>query len=233
LTPRHVLIVEDDATLLRGLRDKFESQGYRVSAAADGDAGLRAALADRFDLILLDVMLPRRNGFEVCLELRRNRVASPILMLTAKAQEGDIVHGLELGADDYVTKPFRIRELLARVQALLRRVEGPGERVVCFGEFRLDREARKLWRGNKETPLTGKEYGVLEYLVRHEGRAVTRHQLLDAVWGRTALVTPRSIDRCITTLRSKIEPDSRQPAYIQTLRDVGYRFERGQPLESQ
>jgi DNA-binding response OmpR family regulator len=223
---RRMLIVEDDAVLMRGLRDKFENQGFQVSTETDGEAGLRAGLSQSFDLILLDVMLPRRSGFEVCLELRRGRVASPILMLTAKGQEADIVHGLELGADDYLTKPFRIRELVARVEALLRRTLGAAERIVVFGEFRLDREARKLWRGSAETPLTSKEYQVLEFLVRHAGRAVTRNQILDAVWGRSAIVTPRSVDRCITTLRGKIEPDSRRPTHIQTLRDVGYRFER-------
>jgi DNA-binding response OmpR family regulator len=146
MTMRRMLIVEDDAALVRGLRDRFENQGFHVCVETDGDAGLRAGLVHPFDLIVLDVMLPRRNGFEVCLELRRNRVASPILMLTAKGQESDIVHGLELGADDYVTKPFRIRELAARVEALLRRTSGAAERIITFGDFRLDREARKLWR---------------------------------------------------------------------------------------
>jgi DNA-binding response OmpR family regulator len=226
MTSRRVLIIEDDAALVRGLCDRFENQGFHVSTSTDGDAGLRAALSEPFDLIVLDVMLPRRNGFEVCLELRRGRVASPILMLTAKSQEGDIVHGLELGADDYVTKPFRIRELMARVEALLRRTGGGDERTISFGPFRLDREARKLCRGDEQIPLTGKEYQLLEFLVLHAGRAVTRNQILDAVWGRSAIVAPRSVDRCITTLRAKIEPDSRRPTHIHTLRDVGYRFER-------
>ena len=223
---RQVLIIEDDATLLRGLRDKLEAQGLHVTAETDGESGLRSALRHTFDLIVLDVMLPRVNGFEICLQLRRHRVASPILMLTARGNESDIVHGLELGADDYVTKPFRARELLARARALLRRSERADERVVAFGDLRFDQDARKLWRSDAEIPLTSKEYRVLEYLVRNEGRALTRDQILDAAWGRTAIVTPRSVDRCITTLRAKIEPDSRRPAYIQTIRDVGYRFER-------
>lgn len=226
MTTARVLIIEDDDTLLRGLRDKLESLGFLVRTETDGAAGVRTALAEAFDLILLDVMLPRQNGFEVCLELRRRRIASPILMLTAKSHESDVVHGLELGADDYVTKPFRLRELVARVQALLRRAQGSAEAIIAFGPLRLDREARKLWRNGQEAPLTHKEYEVLDYLIRNEGRAVTRNQLLDAVWGRTAIVSPRSVDRCITTLRAKIEADSRQPAYIQTIRDVGYRFER-------
>lgn len=225
MSARRVLIVEDDATLMRGLRDQFETHGFSVTDVRDGDTGLRTALRESFDLILLDVMLPRCNGFDVCLQLRRNRVTSPILMLTAKGQEGDIVHGLQLGADDYVTKPFRIRELLARVQALLRRVEGAGQDVISFGEFHFDRAARRLLRGNEEVRLTSKEYQVLDYLLRHAGRPVTRHQLLDAVWGRSTLVTPRSVDRCITTLRGKIEADTQQPQFIHTLRDVGYRFD--------
>jgi DNA-binding response OmpR family regulator len=223
---RRMLIVEDDDALLRGLRDRFENQGFQIRTATDGESALRTGLLEPFDVIVLDVMLPRKNGFDVCRELRRNRVTAPILMLTAKGQESDIVHGLELGADDYVTKPFRIRELSARVAALLRRTAGTGEDTVAFGEFRLDRQARKLWRGNEEVPLTRKEFQVLEFLARHEGRVVTRNQVLDAVWGRAAIVTPRSVDRCITTLRGKLESDSRRPIYIQTLRDVGYRFDR-------
>jgi DNA-binding response OmpR family regulator len=223
---RQVLIIEDDATLLRGLCDKFQSQGLQVTAETDGESGLSTALKHAFDLIVLDVMLPRVNGFEICLQLRRQHVSSPILMLTAKGHESDVVHGLELGADDYVTKPFRAQELVARARALLRRSERADEAVVCFGGLRFDRESRKLLRGGEEIPLSRKEYGVLEYLIRNEGRAVTRDQILDAVWGRTAIVTRRSVDRSITTLRAKIEPDSRQPTWIQTIRDVGYRFER-------
>lgn len=228
---RRVLIIEDDPTLLRGLRDRFESQGFDVTTETDGEAGLRAALAREFDLIVLDIMLPRVNGFEICLRLRRSRMESPILMLTARGCESDIVHGLELGADDYVTKPFRVRELLARARALLRRTERSEERVVCFGDVRFDQEARQLWRAGEVTPLTSKEYRLLEYLLRNEGRPLTRDRILNAVWGAATIVTPRSVDRCITTLRAKIEPDPRHPAYIQTIRDVGYRFERGPSLE--
>jgi DNA-binding response OmpR family regulator len=226
---RRVLIIEDDPTLVRGLRDTFESQGYDVATEADGEAGLRAAQAREFDLIVLDIMLPRVNGFEICLRLRRHGIESPILMLTAKGSESDIVHGLELGADDYVIKPFRVRELLARVRALLRRSERGEERVVCFGDLRFDREARTLCRAEREIPLTSKESRVLEYLLRNEGRPLTRDRILSAVWGPATFVTRRSVDRCITTLRAKLEPDPRQPTYIQTIRDVGYRFERGVP----
>jgi DNA-binding response OmpR family regulator len=226
MMPRHVLIIEDDPTLLRGLRDRFESQGFHVTTETDGESGLRAATGRDFDLIVLDVMLPLVNGFEVCLRLRRQRIESPILLLTARGSESDVVHGLELGADDYVTKPFRARELLARARALLRRTERI-EGVICFGDVRFDPDARRLWRGGEEIPLTSKESRVLEYLLRNEGRPLTRDRILNAAWGPATFVTPRSVDRCITTLRAKIEADPRQPAYIQTIRDVGYRFERG------
>jgi DNA-binding response OmpR family regulator len=225
MTSQSILIVEDDAVLLRGLHDKFCSHGFEVSTAADGESGLREALVRPFSLIVLDVMLPRMNGFEVCLQLRRQKVTTPIIMLTAKGRESDIVHGLELGADDYVTKPFSSRELLARAGALLRRAEGAAESVFRFGEFQLDRAARKLIRGDEPVPLTAKEYSLLDCLTRRAGRAFTRAQLLNEVWGRSALVTGRSVDRCVTTLRAKIEADTRAPRFIHTIRDVGYRFE--------
>jgi DNA-binding response OmpR family regulator len=220
-----ILIVEDDPVLLRGLCDKFRARGYDVSSAGDGESGLREALAGSFHLIVLDVMLPRMNGFDVCLQLRRRKIATPILMLTAKGQESDIVHGLELGADDYVTKPFGARELLARAGALLRRADGNAEAIFHFGEFTLDRQARKLTREGEKVALTSKEYALLDCLTRRPGRAFTRSQLLNEVWGRSALVTGRSVDRCVTTLRAKIESDTRAPHFIVTIRDVGYRFD--------
>jgi DNA-binding response OmpR family regulator len=227
----NVLIIEDDSTLLRGLTDNFRSHGFRVRTAQHGREGLAAALTKSPDLIILDIMLPDLNGYEICRELRRHNHDTTIIMLTAKGQEADIVRGLELGADDYVTKPFSIRELLARAKAFLRRKSAPVSEVVRFGEFTLDRKAHTLHRNHQEIELTSKEYRLLEYLVTNPGRALTRGDILDAVWGQTMIVTDRSVDRCITTLRAKIETDSRHPAWIRTIRDVGYRFEADWSIE--
>ena len=219
-----ILIIEDEPALLRGLKDNFETEGYEVRTAQNGEKGLDALLHDPPDLLLLDLMLPKVNGYEICRAARARQLDLPIIMLTAKGQEDDIVRGLELGADDYVTKPFSIRELLARVKALLRR-GGSGASEHRFGSFRLDLTAHKLFRGQEEVPLTAKEFRLLEFFLRRAGRALTRDTILDAVWGQEIIVTDRSVDRCVTTLRAKIEEDPRNPAYIQTIRDIGYRFE--------
>jgi DNA-binding response OmpR family regulator len=219
-----ILIIEDEPALLRGLKDNFETEGYEVRTAQNGEKGLEALLHDPPDLLLLDLMLPKVNGYEICRAARARQLDLPIIMLTAKGQEDDIIRGLELGADDYVTKPFSIRELLARVKALLRRGAAGGAEH-RFGPFVLDLTAHKLHRGQEEVPLTAKEFRLLEFFLRRAGRALTRDSILDAVWGQEVIVTDRSVDRCVTTLRAKIEPDPRNPAYIQTIRDIGYRFE--------
>ena len=219
-----LLIVEDEPALVRGLTDAFRGQGFSVSAVRDGRAGLEAAVAERPDIILLDIMLPGMNGFEVCRAIRDEGLDMPILMLTAKGQEQDIVLGLNVGADDYVTKPFRIRELIARVHAFLRRRSAPPS-LCRFGECEVDLGARVVRRGGRTLSLTAKEFKLLEFFIARTGRALSRDVILDAVWGRSVFVTPRSIDRCVTTLRAKIEPDPHCPIYIHTLRDVGYRFE--------
>ena len=220
-----VLIIEDDPALLRGLKDNFEAQQYRVRLARDGRQGLSAALANPPDLLVLDLMLPGLNGYEICRALRAKELEMPIIMLTAKGQEEDIVRGLELGADDYVTKPFSIRELLARAKAFLRRREAAASAGFQFGDCKLDFAAHKLFRKGREVPLTTKEFRLLHFFTKRPGRALTRDQILDAVWGNAIMVNDRSVDRCVTTLRAKIEPDPRRPAYIQTIRDIGYRFE--------
>ena len=220
-----VLIIEDDPTLLRGLSDNFRMHGYEVRTAADGRAGLAEALAAPPDLLLLDIMLPLVNGFEVCRQVRLRKLDMPIIMLTAKGQEEDIVQGLELGADDYVTKPFSIRELLARAKAFLRRRSSPEEVQFSIGDALLDLASHKLTRNGDEVPLTTKEYRLLEYFVQRRNRALTRSDIIDNVWGRSIIVSARSVDRCIATLRGKIEPDLRRPRFIHPIRDVGYRFE--------
>lgn len=224
MNAKRLLIVEDDPALLRGLKDNFETEGYAVRTAADGKRGLDALMSDPPDLLILDLMLPRVSGYEICRSARERRLQIPIIMLTAKGQEEDIVRGLEMGADDYVTKPFGIRELLARVKAFLRR-QGPAQEKLEFGRFRLDRPAHKLFKENAEVALTTKEYRLLEFLLERAGRALTRDTILDAVWGSEVIVTDRSVDRCITTLRGKIEEDPHNPAFIRTIRDIGYRFE--------
>ena len=225
MRPPSVLIIEDDPALLRGLRDNFKSQSYRVHLARDGREGLSAALANPPDLLLLDIMLPKMNGYEICRLVRARQLQMPIIMLTAKGQEEDIVRGLELGADDYVTKPFSIRELLARAKAFLRRRQTASSTVFQFGDCKLDLTAHKAFRNGEELALTTKEFRLLEFFLQRPGRALTRDQILDAVWGNDIVVNDRSVDRCVTTLRAKIEPDPHHPACIQTIRDIGYRFE--------
>jgi DNA-binding response OmpR family regulator len=222
-----ILIVEDEPALMRGLADTFTGQGYEVLTAANGESGLDLALTRSPDLILLDIMLPRVNGYEVCRAIRERGLDMPILMLTAKGQEEDIVLGLNLGADDYITKPFRRGELIARVKAFLRRTNGKPAGAVKFGGYELNLTAHKLFRNGEEVELTAKEFGLLAYFVERRGCALTRDEILNRVWGHAVAVTPRSIDRCVATLRAKIEPDAHSPAYIQTIRDIGYRFEDG------
>lgn len=220
-----ILIVEDDTALLRGLRDNFLSEGFETLTASDGDLGLDLLLEKGPDIALLDVMLPGASGFEICAAARREGCDMPIIFLTAKGQEADIVRGLELGADDYVTKPFSIRELIARVKAFLRRHRSLDEWLMEFREFRLDRRSCQLLKGRDEIKLARKEYLLLEYFLLNEGKALTRQNIMNNVWGSSVLVTQRSVDRCVTTLRSKIESDPKAPEMIRTIRDVGYRFE--------
>jgi len=220
-----ILIIEDDATMLRGLRDNFEFKGYRVLTAADGEEGLDAALGQKPDLIVLDIMLPKINGYEVCRLIRKEGLEMPIIMLTAKGEESDIVLGLNLGADDYVTKPFSIKELLARAAAFLRRSKQTDEDIYEFADYRLDIPARKLTRAGSEVKLSPKEFRLLELFLKKRGRALTRDEILNAVWGYDCYVGPRSIDRFVTTLRNKIEPDPHNPTFIHTIREIGYKFE--------
>ncbi|HLH44426.1 MAG TPA: response regulator transcription factor [Bryobacteraceae bacterium] len=222
-----ILIVEDEPALMRGLKDSFAVKGYEVLAAADGAKGMELALSACPDLILLDIMLPRLNGFEICRAIRERHSEIPILMVTAKGQEEDVILGLNFGADDYIVKPFRLGELHARVKALLRRSRPKQTEKCRFGEFELDLTGRRLYRKGREVELTAKEFKLLAHFASRPGRALSRDGILDAVWGYSAIVTPRSIDRCVTTLRAKIEADPHRPIFIQTIRDIGYRFEPG------
>jgi DNA-binding response OmpR family regulator len=219
-----VLLVEDEPALARGLSDTLRVQGFEVHIAGDGRRGLDMATSLRPDLLLLDIMLPKINGFEVCRTLRSQGMDVPIVMLTAKGQEEDIILGLNLGADDYITKPFRTGELIARARALLRR-RGADRSVQRFGNCELDLTARKVLRDGVALDLTAREFALLAYFASRPGRALARDTILNAVWGASVFVTPRSIDRCVATLRSKVEPDPHNPIYIQTIREIGYRFE--------
>jgi len=220
-----ILIVEDEPALVRGLKDSFTAKGFEVLTAMDGATGIELALERNPDLILLDIMLPRANGYEVCRTIRERGINAPILMLTAKGQEEDIVLGLNLGADDYIAKPFRIGELIARVNAFLRRARAKEPEIFRFGDCELHLAAHKLFRNGSEIEMTPKEFRLLAYFVSRRGCALARNDILNAVWGHSIIVTARSIDRCVATLRAKIEADPHQPAFIQTIRDIGYRFE--------
>jgi DNA-binding response OmpR family regulator len=222
-TPR-LLVIEDEPALVRGLTDALEGAGFHVTVATDGQAGLDAALRGDADLIVLDVMLPRVNGYEICRAVRAHGLDVPIVMLTAKGQEADIILGLDQGADDYLTKPFRVGELIARIKAFLRRRQSRPT-TVRFGDCEIDLAARRCRRQGADIDLTAKEFALLAYFASRPGCALSRDVILNAVWGSSVFVTPRSIDRCVTTLRSKVEPNPHSPVYIQTIRDVGYRFE--------
>jgi len=221
-----ILVVEDEPGIALGLEDDLTMEGYSVEVLGDGAAAVRRARESAFDLILLDVMLPGKDGFEVCRELRRGGLRTPILMLTAKAQEAEKVMGLELGADDYVTKPFGTRELRARIKALLRRAAGEPEAApYCFGDVEVDFARGEVRRAGKAVDLTAIEYKLLEVFVRSRGRVLSRERLLDAVWGADTFASDRIVDNHIVNLRRKIEPDPTQPQYLRNLRGLGYRFD--------
>ena len=225
MNPELILVIEDDAAILFGLRDNLQRAGYRVRSAGDGHLGLELVRTLRPDLVLLDLMLPGLSGHEVCRRIRDNGLEMPVVMLTALGEEAQVVRGLNLGADDYVTKPFGIGELMARVAALLRRRRRSTPDVVIIGTLEVDRGARRVSRGGVVLELTPKEYGLLEFFTRKAGRALTREQILNAVWGESAAVTDRSVDRAVTTLRAKIEENPNRPRLIQTVPQIGYRFE--------
>jgi DNA-binding response OmpR family regulator len=223
-----VLVVEDDPTLRLGLTKTLRSEGFRVEVAKTGSEGLEAALSLRPDLVLLDVMLPGLNGFEICEELRRSDADLPILMVTAKGEEQDRVRGLRLGADDYIVKPFGVAELLARVDAALRRrrLVAKETAVVQFGDVTIDFRAQVVSRGGAPVEMTALEIKLLRFFVQHEGVLVPRQRILDVVWGADYFGTDRTVDNFINRLRAKLEPDPRSPRYLVTLRGAGYRFTR-------
>ena len=222
-----ILLVEDEPGLLVTVSDLLASDGYEVEVAADGEAGLAKAVKGNFDLILLDVMLPKKSGFEVCQELRQQGIDAAILMLTAKTQVADRVGGLKFGADDYLIKPFNPAELLARVEALLRRVKKENRIPVCsfqFGDVDIDFERANVRKSGQSLSLAQKEIQLLRYLVDHRERVVTREEVLRKIWEYSSEVTSRTVDVHIAWLRQKLETDPQNPKYIQTIRGKGYRF---------
>jgi len=226
-TREKILIIEDEADLVKGLELNLADEGYEVTWAADGREGLRRALEEAPDLIILDIMLPGMNGLEVCRELRQKKANIPVIMLTAKSEEVDKVVGLEIGADDYITKPFSVRELLARVKAHLRREKMEPRTVAktfAFGDVEVDFVHFKVRRAGKEFDLTSLEVDILKYLISHKGEVVSREALLDKVWGYDKFPTTRTIDNHILKLRKKIEEDPSRPRHIFSIYGEGYRF---------
>ncbi len=221
-----ILIVEDEPKMVAGLRDNFEYEGYQVLTAHDGAEGLDRALATSPDLIVLDVMMPKMSGLDVCRRLKAKRPSIPIIMLTARGQEVDKVVGLELGADDYVTKPFSIRELLARVKAVLRRAHTlPKEQDrYSFGDVEVDMHACRVLREGKALDFTSKEFELLKYFLCHPGESLSRERLLDEVWGYDAQTNSRTVDAHLVRLRQKLEPIPEQPRYFLTVHGTGYKF---------
>jgi DNA-binding response OmpR family regulator len=223
---KRILVIEDEPQMLLGLRDNLELEGYDVQTAADGDEGLAKAGTFTPDLVILDVMLPKKNGFDVCRELRARANTTPIVMLTARSAETDKVLGLELGADDYVTKPFSITELLARVRAVLRRTgaQKTTADLVHIGDMEIDFKLHQARRGNTRIEFTAREFDLLRYFVLHTGQVVTREQILNEVWGYEEFPTTRTIDNFVAKLRQKIERSPHAPEHILTIHGSGYKF---------
>ncbi len=221
-----ILIIEDEESILMALEDDLKLEGYKVTGIEDGRQGLSMAKEGGYDLIILDIMLPKMNGFEVCKELRQAGVTIPILILTAKSQEIDKVLGLELGADDYVTKPFSPRELLARVKAILRRAKQTelGIDVYRFGDVELDFKKYEAAKNGAPIYLTRLEFALLQFLIKHKSQALSRDTILDEVWGKEVYAYPRTVDTHIAHLRKKIEDDPANPSYLLGVRGIGYKF---------
>lgn len=223
---KKLLLVEDEPGLVLTLTDRLTREGYSVESSSDGESGLERASRESFDLILLDVMLPRLGGFDVLRELRKRGVETPVVMLTARGQVVDKVVGLKLGADDYVTKPFEMAELLARVEARLRRAPAPAQPVdgYQFGDVRIDFRRAEVTRDGQPLELSAREFQLLKYFIEHRGATLSREELLNEVWGYNSMPSTRTVDVHVAWLRQKIEPNPRHPQYILTVHGMGYKF---------
>jgi len=223
----HILIIEDEPFMQQGLKDNLEFEGYQVTVAGDGTEGLNQILTDQHDLVLLDVMLPEMSGFDVCRRTRQEGIKTPIIMLTAKGEEIDKVVGLELGADDYITKPFSLRELLARIKAVLRRapeLAGNAGEKQTIGVLQVHFDTYEALSDGREVAMSHLEFEVLKYLVQHRNETVSREQLLEDVWGYESHPTTRTVDNFMLKLRQKIEPDPSAPRHIRTVHGIGYKL---------
>lgn len=225
---KKILVVEDEEAIMLGLTENLRYAGYDVSTACDGTEGLALALEERPDAILLDIMLPGMTGFEICRQLRSKGLQMPVIMLTARGDEFDKLHGFESGADDYVTKPFSVDELLARLKAVLLRGErqSNGVRLLAFDDVEVDLDARTMSRDGQPVEMTRTEFNLLVYFVENEGKALSRDAVMNDVWGMEYFGTQRSLDSFVANLRKKIEKDPRNPKHIQTIHGVGYKFLR-------
>ena len=226
---KRILVIEDEPSLSMAIRDELEFEGFEASVVEDGSAGLDRIIAEAPDLAILDLMLPGKSGFEICREVRGRGLNTPIIMLTARAQEVDRVRGLELGADDYVIKPFSLAELVARVRAVLRRTQGASRstgapEILQVGELRLDVRKQEAFVARRQIELTHKEFQLLEFLLRHPGEVISRDEFLSRLWGEEIYVTPRNVDTHMASLRKKIEDDADHPRYILSVRGAGYKL---------
>ena len=222
-----ILIVEDEPSMRQGLKDNLEFEGYEVDLAEDGQLGLQKILEEEYNLIVLDVMLPKMSGFDVCKKAREKGITTPIIMLTAKGEEIDKVVGLELGADDYITKPFSLRELLARIKVVLRRGEGKmtgDKEKILIGKLKVDFASYNAYADNQPVPMTHREFEIIKYLWQHQNQTVSRDKLLEDVWGYEEYPTTRTVDNFILKLRQKIENDPAHPRHILTVHGIGYKF---------
>ncbi|HEY0429325.1 MAG TPA: response regulator transcription factor [Pyrinomonadaceae bacterium] len=222
-----VLLVEDEEGLILTLTDRLQSEGFAVKSATDGEAGFALASSENFDLIILDVMLPKKNGYDVCRDLRRKGISTPVLMLTAKGETIDKVLGLKLGADDYLTKPFEVIELLARIEALLRRSPNTNQNSsesFRFGDVSIDFSRAEVLKLGESIELSAMEFKLLQFLIENRGRVHSRNQLLDEVWGYDAMPSTRTVDVHIAWLRQKLESNPKYPQFIQTVHGFGYKF---------
>jgi DNA-binding response OmpR family regulator len=220
-----ILIVEDEPGIAMALEDDLKLENHEVKLAADGNEALRLAREERFDLVLLDIMLPGKDGFDVCREIRRGGSTTPILMLTARVQEAEKVLGLDLGADDYMTKPYSHHELRARIRALLRRASGPAPEQYRFGEVEVHFTRAEVRRDGRPVEMTPLEFKLLAAFVHARGRLLTRQQLLDQAWGKDVYITERAVDNQVMNLRRKLEDDPMHPRFFSSVRGLGYRFD--------
>lgn len=221
----HILIVEDDATIAMGLEDDLRIEGHEITVARDGESALAHARGRGADLILLDLMLPRKDGYQVCRELRQAGIATPIIMLTARTQDAEKILGLELGADDYLTKPFNPMELRARIKAVLRRTDGQLPATFRFGSVEVDFRRSEVRRAGARVDLSAIEFKLLSAFIERRGHVLSREQILTAVWGHDVHVSDRAVDNHIVGLRRKIEVDPAEPKFVTSVRGMGYRFE--------